>query len=142
VAASLTHLAAIRREDHQYGEAETLLQRALNIDENALGPEHSEVFKTLSNLATAYYFDGRYQDAEPIFLRALKVGEQSLGPAHPDVITTLADYAALLRKLKRKNEARKIEARMLELRAKSESQDPARFEVDWRDLQHPAHYRN
>jgi tetratricopeptide (TPR) repeat protein len=138
VAASLTHLAAIRREEHQYGEAESLLQRALNLDEKALGPEHSEVFETLSNLGSAYYLEGRYQDAEPIFLRALKVGEQSLGPAHPDVITTLADYAALLRKLHRKGEARKLEARVRDLRATSARDNPASLEVDWRDLRRPA----
>jgi Tetratricopeptide repeat len=86
-----------------------------------------------------YYFDGRYQDAEPIFLRALKIGEQSLGPAHPDVVTTLADYSALLRKLNRKREARKIEVRVRDLRAASARDHPASLEVDWRDLRRPAH---
>jgi len=138
VAASLTHLAAIRRKEHQYGEAESLFQRALIIEEKALGPEHSEVFKTLSNLGTAYYIDGRYKDAEPILLRALKVGEQSLGAAHPEVIITLADYAALLRKLNRKGEARKLEARVRDLRATSARDNPASSEVDWRDLRRPA----
>jgi hypothetical protein len=73
-----------------------------------------------------------------VFVRALKVGEQSLGPAHPDVVTTLADYAALLRKLNRKKEARKIEARLRDLRATAARDNPTSLEVDWRDLRHPA----
>jgi hypothetical protein len=96
------------------------------------------VFTTLSNLGTTYYFDGRYKDAEPIFLRALKVGEQSLGPAHPDVVTTLADYAALLRKLNRKKEAHKLEARVRGLRATAARDNPTSLEVDWRSLRRPA----
>ncbi len=47
--------------------SESLLQRALNIVEKALGPEHLEVFKTLSNLGTTYYSAGRYKDAERSF---------------------------------------------------------------------------
>jgi hypothetical protein len=96
------------------------------------------VFKVLSNLATTYYFDSRYHDAEPVFLRALKTGEQSLGPAHPDVITTLDDYAALWRKLNRKKAARKLEARVRDLRATSTRDNPASLEVDWRSLRRPA----
>jgi tetratricopeptide (TPR) repeat protein len=127
----------MRREEHRYGEAKALFRRALSIDEKALGPEHSAVFQILGNLGMTYYLDGRYQDAEPIFLRALKIGEQSLGPAHPEVITTLAGYAALLRKLHRKREARKLEARVRDLRATSARDNPASLEVDWRSLRRP-----
>jgi hypothetical protein len=88
----------------------------------------------MSNLAEMYYAEGRYQDAEPLYVRAVKIGEKSLGPAHPDVVITLHYYAALLRKLHRKAEARKVEARVRQLRAKSEEENRGRFEVDWRDL--------
>ena len=91
-------------------------------------------FKTLSNLASAYYAEGRYQDAEPLYVRSLHIGERVLGPAHPDVVMTLQNYAQLLRKLHRKAEARKVEASVRELRAKADKENPARLEVDWRDL--------
>jgi len=69
-----------------------------------------------------------------LYRRALSFGERVLGPAHPDVVMTLQHYAVLLRKLHRKAEARKVEARVRELRAKSEEENRGRFEVDWRDL--------
>ncbi|MCU1273437.1 MAG: Tfp pilus assembly protein PilF, partial [Bryobacterales bacterium] len=92
------------------------------------------VFRALSNLARTFYLQGRYEKAEPLYLRCLKVAETSLAPTDPDVVATLSKYAELLRKLHRKSEARKIEARVRELHAKSDVGNPARFEVDWRDL--------
>jgi tetratricopeptide (TPR) repeat protein len=134
-AALLCNLAGIQRERHQYGEAERLYRRAIAIEETTLGPEHSEVFKTLSNLARTYYLDERYKDAEPLFVRALKIAELSLDPGHPDVVSTLSNYVALLRKLHRKTEATRIAAEVRERHARSDRENPGRFEVDWRDLQ-------
>ncbi len=65
------------------------MRRVLSICERLLGPEHPQVFRTLSNLARTNCLQGRYQDAEPLYVRALKMGEHSLGPAHPDVVATL-----------------------------------------------------
>jgi hypothetical protein len=77
----------------------------------------------------------QYEDVEPLFVRALKIAEHSLDPAHPDVVLTLSNYAALLRKLHRKREARKIEAQVRELQATSARDNPTSLAVDWRDLQ-------
>jgi tetratricopeptide (TPR) repeat protein len=133
--ALLANLASIQRERHQYGEAELLYRRAIAILETTLGPEHAEVFKMLSGLATTFYLDKQYQSAELLFVRALRIAEHSLGPADPAVVTTLSYYAALLRKLHRKAEATRIEAQLREQRARSDRENPGRFEVDWRDLQ-------
>ena len=73
-----------------------------------------------------------------LYVRALKIGEQSLGEAHPDVVATLSNYSVVLRKLRRKAEARRLDARVRALRAKSDADGPPRFEVDWRDPQRPA----
>jgi tetratricopeptide (TPR) repeat protein len=98
-------------EKHRYDEAESLCQRALQLQESTLGSEHPAAFRTLSHLATTDCSAGRFQEAEPLYLRAIEVGEQCLGAAHPDVVATLSNYAALLRKLHRKGEALKLEAR-------------------------------
>ena len=68
----------------QYAEAEPLLQRALQIREKALGPEHPDVATSLNNLAVLYRAQGRYAEAEPLYQRALKIREKALGPEHPD----------------------------------------------------------
>jgi hypothetical protein len=54
------------------------------------------------------------------------------------VVSTLVVYAMLLRELHRNGEARRLEARVRALRAKADSDNPARFEVDWTDLRQPA----
>ena len=47
--------------------------------EKALGPDHSDVAKSLNNLATLYADQGRYAEAEPLYKRALAVVESLLG---------------------------------------------------------------
>ena len=131
-------IATVQSERHQYSDAQSPYRRALTIEEAALGPNHPQVFRILKNLARVYYLEGKYQDAEPLYGRALTIGEHSLNPSHPAVVSTLADYAMLLRKLHRNGEARRLEARVRALCAKSDSDNPARFEVDWTDLRRPA----
>ncbi len=50
----------------QYGEAEPLYQRAIAINEKALGPEHPDLAIYLNNLATLYKEQGKYGEAEPL----------------------------------------------------------------------------
>jgi hypothetical protein len=50
-------------------------------------------------------------DAESFYRRALAILEIHDGPDHPDVATTLLNYAGLLRQVKRKGEAQRLEER-------------------------------
>ena len=78
-----------------YTQAEPLYQRALDIREKALGPEHPNVAQSLNNLAELYRTQGQYAQAEPLYQRALGIREKALGPEHPDVATSLNNLAAL-----------------------------------------------
>ncbi len=82
-----------KRRWRQYAQAEPLYQRALAIDEKALGPEHPAVATGLNNLALLYYAEGKYTEAEPLFRRALAIAEKALGPEHPQVATSLNSRA-------------------------------------------------
>ena len=85
-------------ERAQYAKAEPLFQRALQIREKALGPEHPDVANSLNNLAMLYHNQGRYTKVEPLYQRALQIREKALGPDHPDVansLNSLADRASL-----------------------------------------------
>ncbi|GKS59432.1 hypothetical protein YTPLAS18_29590 [Nitrospira sp.] len=79
----------------QYAEAEPLLQRALAICEQALGPEHPDVARSLNNLALLYHTQGAYVKAEPLYHRALAIYEHALGPEHPNVARSLNNLALL-----------------------------------------------
>ena len=104
---------------------EPLLNRALAIDERALGPEHPDVARNLSNLAMLYRVQGKYAEAEPFYQRALEIWENALGPEHPLVATSLENYAALLRETGRNAEANEMEARAKAIRAKHAEENPA-----------------
>jgi tetratricopeptide (TPR) repeat protein len=51
VATSLNNLADLYRVQGKHAEAEPLFQRALAIQEKALGPDHPDVAKVLGNYA-------------------------------------------------------------------------------------------
>ena len=78
-----------------YAKAEPLYQRALAIDEKALGPEHPDTATSLNNLAVLYDAQGHYAKAEPLYQRALAIREKALGPEHPDTATSLNNLAEL-----------------------------------------------
>jgi len=61
----LNNLGVVLAAEAKYAEAEPLYQRALEIDEKALGPDHPAVATHLSNLAALYYHEGKYAQAEP-----------------------------------------------------------------------------
>src|ERR1022692_3468136 len=50
-------------------------------------------------------------DAESSYRRALAILEKRDGPDRPDVATVLLNYSGLLRQVKRKGEARRLEER-------------------------------
>ena len=94
--ASLAHKVAcylLRRG--RYTEAEPLFQRALQIREQALGPEHLEVAATLNTMAVLSLNQSKFAQAEPLFQRALQIREQALEPEHPEVAATLNCLAIL-----------------------------------------------
>lgn len=84
----------------RYAEAESLLQRALAICEQQLGPNHPNTAISLSNLGELYRAQGKYEQAEPLLQRALTTCEQALEPDHPHTQIMRENYAALLRAIK------------------------------------------
>ena len=78
-----------------YAEAKLLFQRALDIREKVLGPNHPDVAKSLNDLAELYYTQGHYEVAEPLYRKALSIWEKALGSVHPNTAESLNNLAAL-----------------------------------------------
>ena len=81
----INNLATLLLDTNRLKEAESLMQRALQIDETFYGPEHPTVAVRLNNLAELLRITNRVQEAEPLYQRALKIAETSYGPDHPEV---------------------------------------------------------
>jgi tetratricopeptide (TPR) repeat protein/CHAT domain-containing protein len=80
--------------DRLYGEgrfadAIPLAERALSIQERALGPDDPGVVKALNNLALLYRSAGDYVGAEALFERVLEITIEALGPDDPAVAITV-----------------------------------------------------
>jgi len=103
----------------KYSEATPLAQRALEIREKTLGPDHPEVGVSLINLANIYQSQGRYADAEPLDKRALAIREKAFRPNHPDVATALSDLAVLYWRQGRYAEAEPLDKRALAIRERA-----------------------
>jgi tetratricopeptide (TPR) repeat protein/DNA-binding XRE family transcriptional regulator len=78
-----------------YAQALPLYQRALDLREHTLGPDHPDVAGSLNSLAALYYVLGRYEEALPLFERALAIRERVLESPHPDVAESLNNLALL-----------------------------------------------
>jgi len=101
----------------QYGQAESLYQQALAINEKVRGADHLDTAGTLHLLAVLYQDQGKYEEAEPLYLRSITTMEKLL-PNHPNTAIVLESYAGFLRKVGREKEAIELEGRARAIREK------------------------
>jgi len=96
-----------------YKQAESLLQEALHIRKQILGPDHPRVAIAHRNLAHLYREQRDYAQAESLFLHTLRIQEQALGPDHPEIISTLQGLADVYRSQERNGQAESLYQRAL-----------------------------
>jgi tetratricopeptide (TPR) repeat protein len=78
-----------------YGRARPLFQRALEIREKVVGPEHPLTAASLNNLARVLWDEGDLAGAQPLFERSLAIRERTLGD-HPRTAASLNNLSSLL----------------------------------------------
>src|SRR4029450_11660985 len=83
------------RRAGKYDEALPSAERALEIRERVLGPDHPDVAAAIDGLAGIYSYRGEYVKAEPLYKRALDIREKALGKDHPDNSERLNNLAIL-----------------------------------------------
>ncbi len=96
-------------------EAEKLLEKAIRVLEKTGPRGESILVVALNNLAGAYRDDGRYAKAEPLYARVLATVEQSPEVLTDEVRAGLTDYAWMLRKMRRRQEARQMQRQLQSL---------------------------
>jgi tetratricopeptide (TPR) repeat protein len=108
-------LADVAFAQNKPAEAAALAQRALESDRQRDGDGQGTVGADLGRLARAARLRGQDADAEKLLKQALDcVGGRGL--TRPEMRRIYDDYEALLQKLGRTDEARKLEARAVELK--------------------------
>ena len=109
VALALDNLGALYSAQQRFTEAEPLFRRALSIRER-------QDVESLSNLALIYQAQNDAKNADAYFQRALLIGEKSLGSDTIELGETLEAYATFLRGAGRIADAKKIAAKIQELK--------------------------
>ncbi len=69
----MNNLATLYYAQGQYVQAESLLKRALAIDEKALDPNHPDVARDRNNLAALYRARKRGKEAETLERRTARI---------------------------------------------------------------------
>ena len=73
----------------EYAESQKQLQRALDLERQALGPENPKTLSTLNALGRTVWFQGKYPEAETLVGRAVELQRRVLGPEHPDTLYSM-----------------------------------------------------
>jgi serine/threonine protein kinase/Tfp pilus assembly protein PilF len=76
-----------------YLEAQTQVERALELQRRVLGPENPKTLRTIFRLGCIAYLQGRYAQAEGLFKQSLEIQRRVLGPGHPDTLSSVNNLA-------------------------------------------------
>ncbi|MGH9902303.1 MAG: tetratricopeptide repeat protein, partial [Pyrinomonadaceae bacterium] len=89
----LNNLGNLYKDKGDYVTAELLYQRAFDIRERSLEPDHLLIASSLNSLANIKRTKGEDDKATALYRRALEIREKALGPEHPEVATSLNNLA-------------------------------------------------
>lgn len=73
----------------KFGEAEALLQRALEVRTKSLGPEDLRVADCFIALGQCYLQQEKFAEGAEMFRRSVEIREKVLGPTNPGVAERL-----------------------------------------------------
>jgi tetratricopeptide (TPR) repeat protein len=99
----------------RYAEAEPLMRRVVEINEQHPGREAGKVATSIGNLALLLLETNRAAEAEPLLRRALALDKSAFGETHPRVAIRLSNLAELLRETNRPAEAESLIRRALQI---------------------------
>ena len=108
---TLSGLGRIHALRKQYVEAEAAHHKALAIFGATLTPRRAEYALAQTNLALIYERQKRFREAVLLFESAINILEESHSRESPVLASVLFGYAAAMKRLGRKSEARQIERR-------------------------------
>ncbi len=116
LAKTLANLANAYQLTGRLDEGLAAGERALALQERALGPEHPLVADTLGTVAELHRMKGAFKEAEEQFARSNAIREKTVGPDHPRVALGLTQLANLYYMTGRAAEAEPLHRRALAIR--------------------------
>lgn len=92
-------------------------QKAIEVAEANVGPNHPYIAISLNNLALLYSNEGDYAKAEPLYNRSLAIWEKTLGPDHPYVVNCLNKLSNLYHAMGKDKKASEVDKEIARIRA-------------------------
>ena len=118
----------------QHPAAVALFEQALAIQEQALGPDHPQIAKTLNHLASAQFSGGASVQARALYERARAIRERALGPLHPHNAIVLNNLANVHLALGEFADAKALYQRVLALDERTLGPDHPNVALDLTNL--------
>ena len=94
--------------------AQTLFERALQLQRDALGPANIQTLETAASLATTLRIRGHYPESEKLGRDTIDAQRRALGPNHPDTLDSLSDLGATLYREGRFADAEQLQRQTLD----------------------------
>jgi eukaryotic-like serine/threonine-protein kinase len=91
-----------------YPQAQPLLERAVDIERYALGPNNSTTLSSMDDLAVLLDDEGKYAQAEKLDRETLDIRRRVLGPDHPDTLASMRHLVRAVERQGRLSEAEKL----------------------------------
>ena len=92
-----------------YSRAQPLIERAVEIQRQTLGPRNPDTLYSMAELAKVRAEEGHYAESEKLIREILEIRRRVLGPEHPDTLNSMNDLAVALMDEGRYAEAEKLE---------------------------------
>jgi tetratricopeptide (TPR) repeat protein len=115
------NLGFVEGEQGRFEEAVKAEERALELQEAQLGPDHLSVAMALGHLGVSVHSMGQYRRACELQERALAIREEHLGPDHFDVAVTLSNMGNALAGLGEFERSQKLLERSLAIKEKHQN---------------------
>jgi tetratricopeptide (TPR) repeat protein len=108
----------------RYAEAEPLVEEALALWREILGPSHVNVAVALNNVAGLYGSRGRHEDAQRCQAEALKIDEAAYGEFSPFVANDLNNVGVSLVNLRKFSAGQQVLRRAIDIAGSSTTPHP------------------
>jgi len=99
-----------------YPQAQTHIERALDLRRRLLGEEHPDTLSVMNDLEMLYRNQGKYAQAEPLASTVLTIRQHRLGEEHPDTLDAMNNLGLLYRSEGKSAPAEQVLSKVLEIR--------------------------
>ena len=117
-----------------FSEAKRLMERAIEINEQAFDPNHPTLAVSYSNLATVETDLGNLTEAKRLMQRAIEIDEQAFDPNHPTLAVKYSNLAMVEKDLGNFSEAKRLLQRAIEINEQAFESNHPNFAVTYSNL--------